>query len=87
MPTLPISTALLEALPESISELYSRDVESMSDADIDRLIEDQRAHRGRMEAAEAAGQKPPRAARAPTKVKEEKAPAPSKIVPLGVMRI
>jgi hypothetical protein len=75
MATLPISTALMEALPESISELYSRDIESMSDADIDRVIEDQRAHRERMEAAEALGRRPPRVA----KVKEEKAPAPSGI--------
>jgi hypothetical protein len=74
MATLPISTALIEALPESISELYSRDVESMSDADIDRIILDQRAHRERMESAEALGKRAPRMAKAP---KEEKAPAPS----------
>lgn len=55
---LPISPALREATPDSISELYSRDVESLSDADIDRIIEEQRANRSRMEAAEAAGKKP-----------------------------
>ena len=76
MATLPISTALMEAMPESISELYSRDIESMSDADIDRIIADQRAHRERMETAEALGKRPPRVLKAP---KEEKAPAPSGI--------
>lgn len=76
MPTLPISTALREALPESISELYSRDVESMSDADIDRIIQDQRANRERMQMAEAA--KPVRALRAP---REEKAPRPERPTP------
>lgn len=60
MPTLPISTILREALPESISDLYSRDVEPMSDEDIDRIIHEQRAHRERMEAAEAAGVRAPR---------------------------
>ena len=61
MPTLPISTALREALPESISELYSRDVETMSDADIDRIIEHQRANRERMQMAEATATRAPRA--------------------------
>lgn len=68
MATLPISSALMEALPESISDLYSRDVESMTDADIDRIIEDQRAHRLRMESAEAAGKRPPREAKGPTRM-------------------
>lgn len=68
MSTLPMSTALMEALPETISELYSRDVEPMSDADIDRIIEDQRAHRARMEQAEALGQRPPRVAKAPARI-------------------
>jgi hypothetical protein len=75
MAILPISTALVEARAESISELYSRDVESMSDADIDRIIADQRSHRERMEKAEAMGQKTPRAAKA---FHETKAPAPVK---------
>lgn len=60
MPTLPISNALREAYPESISELYSRDVESLSDADIDRMIADQRANAERMASAEAAGTRRPR---------------------------
>lgn len=60
MPTLPISMALREAQPESISDLYSRDVEPMSDADIDRIIEEQRAQRERAEQAEVLGRRSPR---------------------------
>lgn len=60
-PTLPISLSLREAAPESVSDLFSRDVEGMEDSDIDRIIADQRANRARLETAELAGQKPPRA--------------------------
>lgn len=70
MATLPTSNALAEARPESISELYSRDVEPMSDEDIDRIIEDQRANRERMEKAEAQS-------KIPRKIREEKAPRPA----------
>ena len=76
MPTLPISTALMEALPETISDLYSRDVEGMSDEDIDRLIEDQRAHRARMEQAEALGKRAPREAKGPSTRIGRTAPRP-----------
>lgn len=72
MPTLPISAALREAQPESISELYSRDVESLSDSDIDRIIHEQRAHRERMEAAEAAGIRLPRTPREPRSIREDR---------------
>jgi hypothetical protein len=56
MPDLPMSTALREATPDSISELYSRATELLSDEEIDIIIADQRANRARLEAAEAAGQ-------------------------------
>lgn len=78
MAILPISGALAEAYPESISELYSRDIESLSDADIDRIIADQRANRERMEAAEALGKRPPREAK-PKALREERAPAPAAV--------
>jgi hypothetical protein len=61
MPELPMSEALREAMPDSISELYSRDIEALSDDEIDLIIAEQRANRARLEAAEAAGVKPPRA--------------------------
>lgn len=77
MPVLPISFALREAAPESIADLYSRPVEGMEDADIDRIIADQRANRARMEAAEAAGMKPPRAIKAPSTKIEPPKPLPS----------
>jgi hypothetical protein len=70
MPVLPISTALREALPESISDLYSRDIEGMSDADIDRIIRDQRINRERIANVESITKRTP---------KEEKAPRPSGI--------
>lgn len=60
MPTLPISFALREAAPESITELFSRPVEGMEDTDIDRVILECRNNRARMEAAEAAGAKQPK---------------------------
>lgn len=75
MPTLPISTALEEASPHSISDLFSRDIESISDAEIDLIIQAMRENRERMAAAEAAGVKPPRAPRAP---KEPELPAPAR---------
>lgn len=64
MPTLPISSLLRQAAPESIADLFSRDVEGMEDTDIDRIILEQRLNRERVEAAEAAGIKPARAAKA-----------------------
>lgn len=76
MSILPISGALAEAYPDSISELYSRDIESLTDSDIDRIISDQRANRERMEAAEALGKRAPREPK-PKSVRESNAPAPS----------
>lgn len=62
MPTppneLPISNALVEASPESLSDLFSRDPEGYSNQDLDRIIEALRAQRARWQAAEAAGAKP-----------------------------
>lgn len=57
---LPISNALREARPQSISELYSRNFEDLSDEEIDRIIADQRANAERMAVAEAAGKRAPR---------------------------
>lgn len=63
MPKLPISNALTEALSDSISELFNRDVEGLTDQDLDRIIVELRANRERYEAAEAAGIKNPRTVR------------------------
>lgn len=67
MPILPISLALREAAPESVSDLYSRDVEGMERRDLDRVIAELRSNRTRLEAAEAAGVKPPKPPRADKK--------------------
>ena len=62
MPQLPISNALEEATPDSISDLLNRDPEGLTDADLDRLITELRANRERYEAAEA--NRPARVSRA-----------------------
>ena len=53
--SLPIANTLSEASPTSISDLFSRDVEGLSDSDIDMIISHLRANRERMALAEAAG--------------------------------
>lgn len=66
MPQLPSSSALSEASPDSISELFSRDPESLSfDTDVDKIISILRQQRERNMAAEAAGTKAPRPAKMP----------------------
>jgi hypothetical protein len=58
MPALPTSHVLLEALPDSINELFSRHPEQYSDPDLDRMIEVLRQQRERYQHAEAMGIKP-----------------------------
>jgi benzoyl-CoA reductase/2-hydroxyglutaryl-CoA dehydratase subunit BcrC/BadD/HgdB len=60
--TLPSSDALAEASLDSLQELMARDPESYQQQFLDRVIEEIRKLRERLEAAEAAGTKP-RAAR------------------------
>lgn len=57
---IPLSPALAEASPDSISELFNRDPEGISRTDIARLVESMRAQRARCEAAEGAGKPIPR---------------------------
>lgn len=52
---IPQSSALLEASPDSLSELLSRDPEGYQGQDLDRIIEALRAVRVKWQAAEAAG--------------------------------
>ena len=49
---IPISAALAEASPESLTELFSRDPESYQQQDIKRIVEALRAQRERWKAAE-----------------------------------
>lgn len=55
--TIPQSTALTEALPDSLSELFSRDPEGYQQQDLEKIIGFLRSQRERMQAAEAAGQR------------------------------
>ena len=52
---LPLSPALAEASPDSLTELFSRDPEGYQAQDLDRVIEALRAQRARWAAAEAQG--------------------------------
>lgn len=52
---IPQSSALSEARADSISELFSRDPEGLSDLDLARAIEAYREQRVRWQAAEASG--------------------------------
>lgn len=52
---IPQSTALSEALPDSLSELYSRDPEGFQRQDRDAIVRSLRAQRERLRAAELAG--------------------------------
>lgn len=52
--TIPQSEALGEALPTSLSELFNRNVEQISDSDIAGIIAEFRQMRERFAAAEAA---------------------------------
>ncbi len=61
-PPLPVSTALAEASPESLSELFSRDPEGYSTQDLDRVILALREQRARW-AATASAPKPPRSSK------------------------
>lgn len=62
MASLPISSALLEATPDSINELFSRSPERYDHAgnDISRIIDELRANRERNARAEALGTKTPK---------------------------
>jgi len=71
---LPTSTALAEATPDSLSELFSRDPEWLANhpEDLDKIIAALRLQRERLMAAEAAGIKAPR----PAKISEPIRPLP-----------
>lgn len=61
--TIPQSSALSEASPDSLTELLSRDPEGYTRQDLDRIISLMREQRVRWEATEAAGpRKAPKAA-------------------------
>jgi uncharacterized protein YdaU (DUF1376 family) len=66
--TLPQSQALAEVKADSLTELFSRDPEGYSEADMDKLIDGFRQQRARHQADEAAvaatGKKPAKAAKA-----------------------
>lgn len=55
--SIPASTALSEARPESLAELLSRDPEGYQKQDLDRIIEHYRAQAEKWKAADAAGVK------------------------------
>jgi hypothetical protein len=60
---LPQSTALSETETGSLAEAMSRDPEGLSRQDRDRIVEALRAHRQRLQIAEATAVKAPRAAK------------------------
>lgn len=68
-PEIPQSTALHEVREiDSLAEVMARDPEGYSRQDRNRIIEALRAHRARIAAAEAAGQKVPRAQKTASKI-------------------
>lgn len=68
-PEIPQSDALNEATREdSLAEVMSRDPEGLSRQDRDRIIAALRDQRARIAAAEAAGTKLPRSAKAANKI-------------------
>lgn len=69
MSEIPQSTALKEASEsDSLAEVMSRDPEGLSRQDRDRIVTALREQRARVAAAEAAGTKLPRAAKAADKI-------------------
>lgn len=62
---LPISNALAEASPDSLTELFSRDPESYGERDISAIVAAMRVQRARFAQAEAEGKPAPRAAKSP----------------------
>lgn len=62
-PILPVSSALAEAAPESITDLFSRDLELFDPygPEIGKIVEVLRGQRERYRQAELMGLKPPRA--------------------------
>ena len=61
---IPQSPALAEASADSLSDLFSRDPETLSQTDFDRLISVLRAQRERWQATEAEAQAKPKRASA-----------------------
>ena len=55
MSEIPQSSALAEANPDSLAELFSRDPEGLSRQDRDRIVEALRTQRARVAQAEASG--------------------------------
>lgn len=66
--TLPISGALAEATPDSITDLFSRSPETFHERpqDLSRVIDELRANRERQQKAEATGTKAPKPLKFPT---------------------
>ena len=62
---LPQSTALAEASPDSLGELFSRDPEKCSPEDDDKIVLILREQRARYMAAEATGARVPRQPKLP----------------------
>lgn len=61
-PEIPQSNALAESSPDSLSDLFSRDPETLSASDFDRLISVLRTQRERWQASEAEAQAKPKRA-------------------------
>lgn len=66
---IPQSTALTEANPNSLAELFSRDPEGYSSQDIDQVITEMRLMRAKWEATE--GQVKPVKAKEPAKLQSQ----------------
>jgi hypothetical protein len=52
MPSLPQYNTLQEARPDSISDLFNRDPEKLTDSDLDRIVAEMRANRERYDQLE-----------------------------------
>ena len=63
-PLLPHSSALAEATPDSLGDLFSRDPETCTPEDDAKIVAILREQRARYQLAEATGAKVPRLARA-----------------------
>lgn len=75
--TIPLSPALAEASPDSLSDLFARDPEGLSRTDLDRLIATLREQRTRWLAADGTG-------RAPKAAKVKALTSPVNATDLGV---
>ncbi len=62
------TSALAQAQPESLAQLFSRDPQGYTDQDLQKIVSELRIHRARMATAAAAGTKPGARPKSPTKV-------------------